>query len=58
MLREFPTREWPPADEDAEEERRYAGPEDECSCPLCGDPSDQGVHDSCAAEEQARADQE
>jgi hypothetical protein len=27
MMREFPTREWPPADEDAEAERRYSGEE-------------------------------
>jgi hypothetical protein len=55
MLAAFPARKWPP-DDAAELERRYAG--EECSCPLCGEPSDQGVHDSCAAEEQARADQE
>jgi hypothetical protein len=58
LMEGFPERCWPPVDEDAEAEFRYAGREEECSCPLCGEPSDQGVHDSCAAEEQARADQE
>jgi hypothetical protein len=40
MLRDYP--QLPGGyDQDAEEERRYAGPEDECSCDKCGEPSDQ-----------------
>jgi hypothetical protein len=41
MMEHFPERRWPPEDEDADLERRYAGREEECQCDLCGEQSDQ-----------------